>query len=101
MEKLLDFVARYRRASAVGTAEDVGIELATNVAYPVRWYDLTTNMYERGARLFIELPPGHVLTDLATEAFPQARAIAVATGHWQDIYLLAQREYRWSQDSNN
>lgn len=71
------------------------------MAYPVRWYDLTINMYERSARLFVELPPGHVLTDLATEAFPQAHAIAVATGHWQDILLLAQREYRWSQGPNN
>jgi malonate decarboxylase epsilon subunit len=82
-----------RHARAVWTSEDVGTELATNVAYPVRWYDLTTNMYERGARLFIELPPGHVLTDLATEAFPLARAVAVATSHWQDISLFAKREH--------
>jgi malonate decarboxylase epsilon subunit len=81
-----------RHARALWTTEEVRIELATNVAYPVRWYDLTTNMYERGARLFLELPPGHVLTDLAMEAFPLARAVAVASSREPDIGLLARRE---------
>lgn len=81
-----------RRARALRTTEEVRIELATNVAYPVRWYDLTTNLYERGARLFLEFPPGHVLTDLATETFPLARAVAVATSRASDICLLARRE---------
>jgi malonate decarboxylase epsilon subunit len=82
-----------RHARAVWTTEDVRIELATNVAHPVRWYDLTTNMYERGARLFVELPPGHVLTDLAVKAFPLARAVAAATTRGPDINLLARREH--------
>jgi malonate decarboxylase epsilon subunit len=89
--RILSIGNRYARA--MWTAEDVRIELATNVAYPVRWYDITTNMYERGARLFVELPPGHVLTDLAAEAFPQARAVAAATTRGSDINLLARREH--------
>jgi hypothetical protein len=39
------------------------------------------------------LPPGHVLTDLAAEAFPQARAAAAATTRGPDINLLARREH--------
>ncbi|GHO50988.1 malonate decarboxylase subunit epsilon [Ktedonospora formicarum] len=80
-----------RYARVLWTAEDVRIELSTNAACPVRWYDLTTNMYERGARLFIELPPGHVLTELAAVAFPQARALAASITRESDITLLTQR----------
>ena len=33
-------------------------DLVSNVAHPVRWHDATTLMFELGARLFVELPPG-------------------------------------------
>lgn len=56
----------------------VGRELAGNVAHPVRWHDATTLMFELGARLFVELPPGRVLTNLAASSFPEARAVACA-----------------------
>jgi malonate decarboxylase epsilon subunit len=54
----------------------IRLDLVSNVAHAVRWHDATTLMFELGARLFIELPPGHVLTRLAAEAFPEARAVA-------------------------
>jgi malonate decarboxylase epsilon subunit len=53
-------------------------ELAGNVAHLVRWHDATTLMFELGARLFVELPPGRVLTNLAATSFPEARAVACA-----------------------
>jgi malonate decarboxylase epsilon subunit len=67
-----------RRARALRDPEGIREDLATNVAHPVRWHDATTVAYERGVRLFIELPPGHTLTDLASTAFPDARTVALA-----------------------
>ncbi|WP_265565413.1 ACP S-malonyltransferase [Streptomyces hygroscopicus] len=52
-------------------------DLAQGVARPVRWYDATTGLYERGVTLFTELPPAGPLTALANAAFPHARSYAV------------------------
>jgi malonate decarboxylase epsilon subunit len=65
-----------RRARALRDPEGIREDLATNVAYPVRWHDAVAVAYERGMRLFVELPPGRTLTDLASAAFPDARCIA-------------------------
>jgi malonate decarboxylase epsilon subunit len=51
-------------------------DLATNIAHPVRWHDSTQVLVESGVSLFVEMNPGHVLTSLASEAFPEVRAIA-------------------------
>jgi malonate decarboxylase epsilon subunit len=66
-----------RRARALRDPDGIREDLATNVAHPVRWHDATTVAYERGVRFFIELPPGHTLTELASMAFPDARTIAL------------------------
>ena len=58
---------------ALRTAEAI---LATNVAHGVRWYDATTVLKGLGCRLFLEMPPGHVLTELGREAFPGVRTRA-------------------------
>src|ERR1700730_14591113 len=55
--------ARAFRAAAAAVAED----LASNIAHPVRWHDATTVLEELGCRLFLEMPPGRVLSDLARE----------------------------------
>jgi malonate decarboxylase epsilon subunit len=65
-----------RRARATRDPMQIRDDLATNVAYTVRWHDATTVAYERGIRLFVELPPGNVLTALVSAAFPDARAIS-------------------------
>lgn len=52
-------------------------DIATNIAHPVRWHDSTEVLVEMGARLFIELQPGQVLTKLAANAFPELRSIAL------------------------
>ncbi|MCA1688773.1 MAG: malonate decarboxylase subunit epsilon [Actinobacteria bacterium] len=63
---------------ALRDPEEIRDDLARSVERPVRWHDATTLLFELGVRLFVELPPGRVLTDLATAAFPEARAVAVA-----------------------
>jgi malonate decarboxylase epsilon subunit len=82
-----------RRARALRQPEPIREDLATNVAHPVRWYDATTVLFERGARLFVELPPGRVLTDLAGAAFPEARAIAVADLGLRSAVSLIRRQH--------
>jgi malonate decarboxylase epsilon subunit len=63
---------------ALRDPEEIRDDLARSVERPVRWHDATGLLFELGVRLFVELPPGRVFTDLATAAFPEARAIAVA-----------------------
>lgn len=65
-------------ARALRTANAVGEDLAGNIAHGVRWYDATSVLDELGCRLFVEMPPGHVLTDLARESLPQMATIALA-----------------------
>jgi len=65
-----------RRARAVRDSTGVRDDLISNVANIVRWHDSVTVLYELGVRLFIEPPPGQVLTRLVQQGFPMARAIA-------------------------
>jgi malonate decarboxylase epsilon subunit len=71
----IPYIANYR-GRALREPEAVRDDLAKNMSRPVRWHDGTEIMFELGARLFVELPPGRVLTRLAAEAFPEARAVA-------------------------
>lgn len=73
---------------AAGVAED----LISNVARTVRWHDATVVLYELGARLFVEPPPGQVLSRLAREAFGDARSVALGDVDLDSVVLLARRE---------
>jgi malonate decarboxylase epsilon subunit len=66
-----------RRARGLRDPDSIREDLATNIAYPVRWHDSIMAAYERGIRIFIELPPGHTLTNLVAAALPDARCLAV------------------------
>lgn len=81
-----------RGARVVHDAEGVREDLIHNVAYAVRWHDSVTVLYELGVRLFIEPPPGQVLSRLARQAFPEARTIAAEDTELRSIVLLAERE---------
>lgn len=81
-----------RRARAVRDAEGVRDDLIYNVANTVRWHDSVTVLYELDVRLFIEPPPGQVLSRLAQQAFTEARAIGVEDVQLDSIVLLAERE---------
>ncbi len=60
----------------IRTAHELRSDLATGVAREVRWHDASTMLVEMGATMLIEMVPGHVLTDLAQQAFPNLRALA-------------------------
>jgi malonate decarboxylase epsilon subunit len=72
--------------------ESIREDLATNMAHPIRWHDASGVIYERGVRLFIELPPGRVLTALVAAAYPDARAIACSETRMDSVCALARRE---------
>jgi malonate decarboxylase epsilon subunit len=70
-------------------------DLIRGVACPVKWHDMTTQLYERGTRLFIEMPPGVVLSSLAKGSFCQVQSVA-ASGMTLDslLYLIRQENLR-------
>ena len=72
-------------------------DIATNIAHPVRWHDATQVLVEMGVGLFVEMNPGHVLTSLAAEAFPEVRAVA-AEGSASGYLLKLIREANESPD---
>ncbi|HEY1608276.1 MAG TPA: malonate decarboxylase subunit epsilon [Paraburkholderia sp.] len=54
-------------------------DLATNMRDTVRWFDALTLMVEAGATVFVEAPPGEVLTDITREHYPDVTALAAST----------------------
>jgi len=58
-------------------AGDVAADLVESVAMPVRWFESTQMLYERGVRVFVEALPGETLAALAATAFPDATALSV------------------------
>jgi malonate decarboxylase epsilon subunit len=72
--------------------ESIRYDLAMNMAQPIRWHDSTELMYELGARLFVEMPPGQVLTELVSAAFPDARAIACSAVRVESVCALIRKE---------
>lgn len=66
------------RARALYEGNEVAEDLVLNVSRTVRWHESVTLLYELGARVFIEMPPGHTLTTLVHGEFPEARALAAA-----------------------
>ena len=59
------------------SAAAVATDFADNIAHGVRWYDLTTGLEELGYRLFIEMPPGQVLSEVAMEGVPLVTTLAI------------------------
>jgi malonate decarboxylase epsilon subunit len=79
------------RARVVRDAQGIREDLIYGVARTVRWYDAVSVLYELDVRLFIEPPPGQMLSRLAQQGFPESRAIAVDDTQLSSIALLAQR----------
>lgn len=73
---------------------EIVVELARNMALPVKWHDTTVLAHEHGVRLSIEMPPGNVLTRLSVAAFPQALSVAAADTRADSLSLLMAREQR-------
>ncbi|KQR78894.1 malonate decarboxylase subunit epsilon [Burkholderia sp. Leaf177] len=66
-----------RGARPLRQADAIRLDLATNLRYPVRWHDSSVVLSELGARVFVEMPPGRTLTQLADEALPGIAKVAV------------------------
>jgi malonate decarboxylase epsilon subunit len=86
---------------ALRSAEAISEDLAGNIAHGVRWYDATTVLEELGFRLFLEMPPGHVLTHLAGEAFPDIETVAVGEVSLKDAAQLGRSQGDRSQDNQD
>jgi malonate decarboxylase epsilon subunit len=79
------------RARALRHADAVAEDLANNIAHGVRWHDATTVLEELGCKLFLEMPPGQVLTSLAKESFSDVRTLALAQSSLQGALHVAAR----------
>jgi malonate decarboxylase epsilon subunit len=79
-------------ARALRGREPIAFDLANNIAHGVRWYDATTVLEELGCHLFLEMPPGHILSDLAEENLPDVNSIPVATNLVPKVLHLARQE---------
>jgi malonate decarboxylase epsilon subunit len=80
------------RARATLDPAAIREDLARSVEHPVRWHDMTRLLVETGTRLFVEVPPGRVLTNLAAAASGEARAVAADDTSLETIAALAARE---------
>ncbi|WP_408010097.1 malonate decarboxylase subunit epsilon [Pseudalkalibacillus sp. A8] len=79
-----------RNARPLRDAKAIKEDLASSVAYPVRWHEVISLYYELGARLFVELMPGRVLTDLICQSFPTARSLAVSASGLHSAKMLTE-----------
>jgi malonate decarboxylase epsilon subunit len=76
-------------ARALRTKELVANDLANNIIHGVRWHDASTVLKELGCSLFLEMPPGHGLTDLAQANLSDVKSIPVEQGSLPKISRLA------------
>ena len=66
-----------RTARLLFRGEAVLQDLAYSVTEPVQWHEVVSLLYEKGARNFVEMYPGDMLTNLVSNAFPDARCLAL------------------------
>jgi malonate decarboxylase epsilon subunit len=77
---------------AMYTKEAIASDLANNIAHGVRWYDATVVLQELGCNLFFEMPPGHVLSDLARENLSDVNSVPIDTDVLPKALRLARLE---------
>jgi malonate decarboxylase epsilon subunit len=80
-----------RHARVLRSPAAIREDLAEGVAHPVRWHEAMTLSYELGARRFVEMPPGRILTDLALASFPTVRALSFSHSGMDSIIYLDQK----------
>ncbi|MFE5429413.1 ACP S-malonyltransferase [Peribacillus simplex] len=88
---LIPYVSN-RGARLLFKPDDIRVDLAESISSPVQWHDASTVLYENGTRLFIEMPPGNVLSRLAAKGFPEARAMSISENGYDDCLFIAKRE---------
>jgi len=80
------------KARAMRAPDPIASDLADNIAHGVRWHDATTVAKELGCNLFLEMPPGHVLSDLVKANLPGVNALAVEKDTLPRVLRLADQE---------
>jgi malonate decarboxylase epsilon subunit len=80
------------KARALRNPEDIAWDLASNIAHGVRWYETNIVLQELGCSLFIETPPGHILTNLARQSIPEAKSIALGDSTLSYVIQQASRQ---------
>jgi malonate decarboxylase epsilon subunit len=78
-------------ARALRNPADIAADLANNIAHGVRWYESMIVLQELGCTLFIETPPGHVLTNLAKQSVLDAKSLALADTSLSYVVQQARR----------
>jgi malonate decarboxylase epsilon subunit len=79
-------------ARAMRTKEAIASDLANNIAHGVRWYDVTVVLQELGCNLFLEMAPGHVLSNLARESLSEVNSVPIDTDVLPKALRLARLE---------
>ncbi|SAK84768.1 malonyl CoA-acyl carrier protein transacylase [Caballeronia catudaia] len=87
-----------RGARVLRRADAIREDLATNLRHPVRWHDSTVALSELGATVFVEMPPGQTLTQLAAESLPDAAGIAVDAAPAASIAARVRAAIRRARD---
>ena len=77
---------------AMYTKEAIASDLANNIAHGVRWYDATVIIKELGCNLFLEMPPGHILSDLARENLSDVNSVPINSAVLPKALRLARLE---------
>src|SRR5271170_1948386 len=76
------------------TKELIARDLANNIAHGLHCHDTTRVLKELGCNLFLEMPPGHILSDLAKENLKGIDAVPVEAGVLTRVLRLTQQEER-------
>lgn len=69
-------------------ADAVKEDLAKSICHPVRWHDAVNLLFESGTQIFIEMPPGDVLTKLAQQAFSEAQTMSISKNSIEDCFYV-------------
>jgi malonate decarboxylase epsilon subunit len=77
---------------AMRTKEKIADDLVNNIAHGVRWHDATTVLQELGCNIFLEMPPGHVLSELAEQNLSGVNSVPVDAAVLPRILRLAKEE---------
>jgi malonate decarboxylase epsilon subunit len=83
--------AANRTARPLRDPEAIKEDLILSVSHSVRWHEAISVLFELGAQLFVEMPPKHVLTNLAKQAFPCRRVLSLADSGMRTVCIVAQR----------
>ena len=78
------------KARTIRSAVGIATDLADNIAHGVRWHDATSVAQELGCQLFLEMPPGHAVSNLIRETLSDVEAYPVVSGSIDRLLKRAQ-----------